>query len=108
MNQHTDSRKQNVAQFVANHSAGLPFNAAARGDAAHRIDVPAARRARSVLGESAAASPDSGPPRKKARHCGESSDLLRIMQILIRSISGISELHSRNASPLQACCCSNV
>jgi len=46
--------------------------------------------------------------RKKARHCGDNCDLLRIMQVLMRSTSGISELQSRNASGAQACCCSKV
>ncbi|WP_291575765.1 hypothetical protein [Bradyrhizobium sp.] len=39
---------------------------------------------------------------------GESWDFLAIMQTVTRSTSGISELHSLNASPLHACCCSAV
>lgn len=30
------------------------------------------------------------------------------MQAVIRETSGISEPHNRNASPMQACCCSMV
>src|SRR6185437_1082487 len=50
----------------------------------------------------------SGPARKKTRQPGESSALRAIMQAVTRSTSGISELQSRNASPVQACCCSGV
>ena len=56
----------------------------------------------------AALSSDSGPGLKNARQHGESWDLLRIMQAVTRSTSGISGPHRRNASPLQACCCSGV
>ena len=56
----------------------------------------------------AALSSDSGPGLKNARQPGESWDLLRIMQAVTRSTSGISGPHRRNASPLQACCCSGV
>jgi hypothetical protein len=55
-----------------------------------------------------AAATGSGPGRKNARQPGESCDLLRIMQAVTRSTSGISEPQSRNASPVQACCCSGV
>ena len=47
-------------------------------------------------------------PLKNARHPGVSWDLFLIMQAVMRSISGISGLQSRNASALQACCCSSV
>jgi hypothetical protein len=50
----------------------------------------------------------SGSGLKNARHCGLSCDLLRIMQTVTRSTSGISGPQSRNASPLQACCSSGV
>ena len=56
----------------------------------------------------AAISSDSGPGLKNARQPGESWDLLRIIQAVTRSTSGISGPHRRNASPLQACCCSGV
>src|SRR5437667_3287070 len=45
---------------------------------------------------------------KNARHPGVSWDLFLIMQAVMRSTSGISALQRRNASPLQACCCSSV
>lgn len=45
---------------------------------------------------------------KNARHPGVSWDLFLIMQAVMRSTSGISALQSRNASALQACCCSSV
>ena len=54
-----------------------------------------------------AASRGSGP-RNCARHCGESCDLLAVMQAVTRSTLGISELQRRNASPVQACSCSGV
>jgi len=47
-------------------------------------------------------------PLKNARHPGVSWDLFLIMQAVMRSTSGISALQSRNASALQACCCSSV
>ena len=47
-------------------------------------------------------------PLNCARHPGESWDLFLIMQTVTRSTSGISALQSRNASGLQACCCSSV
>jgi len=49
-----------------------------------------------------------GPGLKYTRHPGESSDFLLTMQAVTRSTSGISELQSRNASPLQAACSSWV
>jgi hypothetical protein len=45
---------------------------------------------------------------KNTRQPGLSNDLLRIMQAVMRSIFGISEPHSLNASPVHACCCSGV
>jgi hypothetical protein len=54
----------------------------------------------------AAASLGSGL--KCARQAGESWDFLATMQAVTRLISGISELQSRNASPVQACSCSGV
>src|SRR6266567_1281431 len=45
---------------------------------------------------------------KNARHPGVSWDLFLIMQAVMRSTSGMSALQSRNASALQACCCSSV
>ena len=45
---------------------------------------------------------------KNTRQPGLSSDLLRIMQTVMRSIFGISEPQSLNASPVHACCCSGV
>ena len=45
---------------------------------------------------------------KCARQGGESWDCLATMQAVTRSTSGISALHSRNASPVQACSCSGV
>ncbi len=56
----------------------------------------------------AAASLGSGPDLKCARHPGESWDFLATMQAVTRSTSGISELHSRNASLVQSCSCSGV
>jgi hypothetical protein len=50
----------------------------------------------------------SGPDLNCARHGGESCDLFLIMQAVMRSTSGMSEPHRRNASPVQACCCSAV
>jgi len=46
--------------------------------------------------------------RKKTRQPGVSWSLFLIMQAVTRSTSGMSELHSRNASSLQAACCSGV
>jgi hypothetical protein len=45
---------------------------------------------------------------KNARHPGVSWDLFLIMQTVTRPTSGISALQRRNASALQACCCSSV
>jgi hypothetical protein len=50
----------------------------------------------------------SGSGLKNARHPGVSWDLFLIMQTVTRSTSGISALQRRNASALQACCCSSV
>ena len=50
----------------------------------------------------------AGSGLKNARQRGLSCDLLRIMQTVTRSTSGISGPHSRNASSLQACCSSGV
>ncbi len=47
-------------------------------------------------------------PLKNARHPGVSWDLFLIMQAVMRSTSGMSALQRRNASALQACCCSSV
>jgi hypothetical protein len=55
-----------------------------------------------------AAATGSGPARKNTRQPGDSSAFLAIMQAVTRSTSGISELQSRKASPLQACCSSAV
>lgn len=60
-----------------------------------------------VVGASAAAF-SSGSGLNCARQAGESWDLLRAMQAVTRATSGISELQSRNASPVQACSCSGV
>ena len=54
------------------------------------------------------ASRGSGPDLKCARQAGESCDLFRTMQAVTRLMSGMSELQSRNASPVQACSCSGV
>jgi hypothetical protein len=45
---------------------------------------------------------------KNTRQPGLSSALLRIMQTVMRSMFGISDPQTRNASPVQACCCSGV
>ena len=45
---------------------------------------------------------------KNTRQPGLSNALLRIMQTVMRSMFGISEPQTRNASPVQACCCSGV
>ena len=50
----------------------------------------------------------SGSGLNCARHSGESCDFLAAMQAVTRSTSGISELHSRKASLVQACSCSGV
>lgn len=50
----------------------------------------------------------SGSFLKNLRQSGLSCALFLIMQTVTRSTSGMSELQSRNASPLQACCCSGV
>jgi hypothetical protein len=50
----------------------------------------------------------SGSDLNCARQTGESWDFLATMQAVTRSTSGISELQSRNASPVQACSCSGV
>ena len=49
---------------------------------------------------------DDGSGRKCARQPGLSWAFFRIMQVVTRSTSGMSELHRRNASPVQACSCS--
>ena len=49
-----------------------------------------------------------GSEPKCARQAGESCDLFRTMQAVTRLMSGMSELQSRNASPVQACSCSGV
>ena len=53
----------------------------------------------------AAASRGSGSGLNWARQGGESWDFLATMQAVTRPISA---LHSRNASPVQACSCSGV
>ena len=55
-----------------------------------------------------AASRGSGSGLNCARQGGESWDFLATMQAVTRPTSGISELHSRNASPVQACSCSGL
>ena len=50
----------------------------------------------------------SGSGLTKARHAGLSCDLFLTMQTVTRSMSGISEPQTRNASPLHACSCSCV
>lgn len=51
----------------------------------------------------------SGPDDlKTARQPGVSWDLFLTMQAVMRSTFGMSELHSRNASPVHACSCSGV
>ena len=50
----------------------------------------------------------SGLDLKCARQAGESCDLFRTMQAVTRLMSGMSELQSRKASPVQACSCSGV
>src|SRR5687768_4651115 len=55
-----------------------------------------------------AAALGSGSGLKCARQAGESWDFLATMQAVTRLISGIPELQSRNASPVQACSCSGV
>jgi hypothetical protein len=52
----------------------------------------------------ATVSSGSGPWRKNALQAGDSCALFRIMQTVMRSTSGISELHNRNASGVQADC----
>jgi hypothetical protein len=56
----------------------------------------------------AAAALGSGYGLNCDRQAGESWDFLATMQAVTRLISGISELHSRNASPVQACSCPGV
>jgi len=51
---------------------------------------------------------DFGAGPEEDRQPGLSRDLFLTMQTVTRSTSGISALHKRNASPLQACCCSAV
>jgi len=50
----------------------------------------------------------SGSGLNCARHGGESWDFFASMQAVTRSTLGISELHSRKASLVQACSCSGV
>ena len=50
----------------------------------------------------------SGSGLNCARHGGESCDFLATMHAVTRSTLGISELHSRKASLVQACSCSGV
>jgi hypothetical protein len=50
----------------------------------------------------------SGSGLNWARHDGDSCDFLATMQAVTRSTLGISELHSRKASLVQACSCSGV
>jgi len=47
-------------------------------------------------------------PLNCARHAGESWDFFAAIQAVMRSILGISELHRRKASLVQACSCSGV
>ena len=56
----------------------------------------------------AAARLGSGSGLNCARQGGESCDFLATMQAVTRSTFGISELHSRKASLVQACSCSGV
>jgi hypothetical protein len=56
----------------------------------------------------AAAAAGSGSGLNCSRQAGESWDFLATMQAVTRLTSGISELQSRNASPVQACSCSGV
>ena len=50
----------------------------------------------------------SGSGLNCARQAGESCDFLATMQAVTRSTFGISELHNRKASLVQACSCSGV
>ena len=61
-----------------------------------------------LRGLPAATGVTSGSDLKKTRQPGESWDLFLTMQAVTRSTSGMSELQRRNASSLQACCCSGV
>jgi len=56
----------------------------------------------------AAARLGSGSGLNCARQGGESCDFFATMQAVTRSTFGISELHSRKASLVQACSCSGV
>jgi len=61
-----------------------------------------------LSGLPAATGTTSGSGRKYARQPGLSWDCFLTMQAVTRSTSGISALHSANASPLQACSSSGV
>src|SRR5882757_4960493 len=109
---HSAARRQSVArrgletarrdQVAAGFFAGF-FDAGLRALLATGL-----RATGLMLVGSPAATLGSGSGLNCARHPGESWDLLRTMQAVTRSTSGISGPQSRNASPVQACSCSGV
>src|SRR6201747_678328 len=113
---HSAARRQSVArrgleagrrdQVVAGFFAGLVEGFL---DAGLRALLATGLRATGLmLVGSPAAALGSGSGLNCARHPGESCDFLAAMQAVTRSTSGISELQSRNASPVQAFSCSGV
>jgi hypothetical protein len=117
---HNAARRQSVAQaglemartrqvaacFFAGLAAGLAEGFLGAGFRA--LLATGFRVTGRMLVGSPAAALGSGSGLNCARHPGESWDLLRAMQAVTRSTSGISALQSRNASPVQACSCSGV
>jgi hypothetical protein len=98
----TARRDQVAAGFFAGFFAGF------LGAGLRALLATGLRATGLMLVGSLAAALGSGSALNCARHPGESWDLLRAMQAVTRSTSGISELQSRNASPVQACSCSGV
>jgi hypothetical protein len=96
---------QVAAGFFAGLAAGLAAGFLAAG---FRALLAGLRATGLMLVGAPAATLGSGSGLNWARHGGESWDLLRTMQAVTRSTSGMSELQSRNASPVQACSCSGV
>ena len=109
-------RPQARRQFVANKTVKPRDVRHAAGFAGFLLRGLALTALRGVAGritigrpaDRAETSSGSGPDLNCARQGGESCDLFLIMQAVMRSTSGMSALHRRNASLVQAFCCSAV
>lgn len=109
---HRAARRQSVAQTGVEMGAPRQVEAGFAGFLDLRVLAAlrggAGRIAIGLPAGAAAARLGSGSGLNCARQGGESCDLLATMQAVTRSTLGISELHNRKASLVQACSCSGV